>query len=223
MTASRLASEEATFPQSPAVSAGKVASLVKRIRYLRALLLHLAQGEPSYAHTLAPELRTLRRLLSELSPTQPPGLASSHPAPSVVAGDTAVGPTPVAELAGPLAAVPASTLDAYVPEAPAPQVGGNPPAGGVAVLGASASAPNAAGGAFAPSAAPQSPALLTNLSGFNGPSRSASAPGASTGTVGTLAAMCAVRVHVGLLSDRLSLVVLPWRLAVLRHRLERPG
>jgi hypothetical protein len=224
LTANRLASEEATLPQTPAISTRKVASLVKRIRYLRTLLLHLARVEPSFAHRLVPELRTLRRLLSELSASQSQHLAPNYRPASVMAAEGGVDPTPLTVLLGLRVAAPAPIPNEYVPEAGGPQGGGGSPASGVAVPVPSASAPQAAEGALAPSAAPQPPMLLPNLSISSGPSRSAGAAGPSSGSAaGTLAAICGFCLLLGLLPDRLTLIVLPWRLTVPRHRLERPG
>jgi len=208
---------------SPAAAAPEAVSLVKRIQHLRALLLRLSKLGPSYARRVAPELLILRNLLGELLPPEPQVNPPSYPASSLLAGYGAVGPAPVAGLSAPLGAVAtqAPILNEYVPEAAGSRVATASPASGVRSprVDTATSRPGAA------PAAPQAPALLMDVPVSTGSSSSASAAGAAAaGTAaGTLATLCAVCLFLGLLSDRLTLIVLPWRLAVLGHRLERPG
>jgi hypothetical protein len=172
---------------------------------------------------VAPELLILRNLLSELLPPESQVKAPTYPVSSLLAGYGAVGPAPVAGLSSPLGAVAAHApiLNEYVPEAAGSRIAPASPASGLTAPRADAarSRPGAT------SAPPQAPALLMDLPVSTGSSSGASAAGAAAaGTAaGTLATLCAVWLFLGLLSDRLTLIVLPWRLAVLGHRLERPG
>jgi hypothetical protein len=224
LTAS-LASAGKASPQSSATSNQAAATLTRRIRYVRSLLLHLARIDPSYARRLAPELRALRRLLSELSRAAV-RLQSTHDA--AASGGAAIGPpgpvttpqsssrfvwgpalTPTAHLV-----VVGAAQDAESSQSHAGTRSAN-------ALGTKAAIPTT----VSPSAAPQRARLLTHLGVSTGPSRSVSAASSgSTGSAtGTLVTMFAVCMCLGILFGRLALIVLPWRLAVLGHRLERPG
>jgi hypothetical protein len=205
-------------PQSPAAARRSVVSLVKRIRRLRALLLRLAQTEPSYARRLAPELLTLRLLLRELSSTQVHLATSAEPAPAHPLAGRARDATPVAVIPTPTLAPP--PVYRVVPVAAASPCAGESPATDVA-MGHADPATTHSGPT---SAAPQPPRLQTSLPASSGLLRSVSASGAPSGSgAGTLATRCRMCLPMGLLSGRLTLIVLPWRLAVLGHRLERPG
>ena len=207
----------------PAASAPEASSLINRIRHLRALLLRLTKLGPGYARRLAPELLILHRLLNELLPAQTSVNAPTYPALPIMAANGVVAPIPAAGVWGTLARASAQApgMNGYVPEAAGAQGRDHQPGSGVSPPDEDASKSPAG----ATSAAPQLPALLMDLTVSTGPSRSATAPGgASSGTAaGTLATLCAFCLFLGLLSGRLTLIVPPWRLAVLGHRLERPG
>lgn len=218
LTASRLATEDGAMPQSSAAARPSVVSLVKRIRRLRALLLRLARTEPSYARRLAPELLTLRLLLHELSSTQLHVAATTDPAPASSLVDRAPDATPVAVTPAPALASPAVTR--FVPVAAASPCVGESPVADVAMTHSDATTTHSG----PTSAAPRPPRLQTTLPASSGLLRSVSASGAPGGSgAGTLATRCRVCLPMGLLSGRLTLIVLPWRLAVMGHRLERPG
>jgi hypothetical protein len=203
----------------PASGAGRaVGSLINRIRHLRSLLAKLVRVDPSCAARLAPELRALHQLLNELLRRPTSSQVTRYVAPPGEAEISAVVVLARAEQ-GLFTPPPAAPI-AYIPIAGA----------GVNVEHSLSSGPfdspihgstsRLAGTEPTTESAP----LLTNLTISTGPSRSVTAAGASTsGAVGTLATRYAVRLSPRVLSGRLTVSVLPWWLAILRHRLERPG
>ncbi|MBV8220556.1 MAG: hypothetical protein JO325_18985 [Solirubrobacterales bacterium] len=213
LTAARLAAEESGSPQT-AQSAQEAASLAKRIKYVRQLLLLIARTNPSYARQLAPELRELRQLLHELSrratQTQVTPSAPSSGIPAFFA-------TSAGQPSAVLAAPPAMALSVPVPTVIArADIDAARPSGTVR-HGVSTS--------HTPGNSPaRRPLLLANPAAATGSatgvSASAAPAGAAAATLVTVSALC---LCLGLLAGRLTLIMLPWRLAVLGHRLERPG
>jgi hypothetical protein len=217
----RLESDAGAAPPSSAASQRAVASLVRRIRSLRAVLLRLARIDPGSAHRLAPELRTLHRLLTALLRREHLVRAlQSRPAAGGGAIDIS-GPTgagaPYGQAADPPAAPPGG-LDAS-PDTARQSMAGTPAPALDAPPRISSRTHSAA-----TSAAPRPEPFLTTLQVSTGPSRSVSATAAPTGAAaGALVTLCGMRLATGVVCSRLTLTVRPRRLNVRRHRLERPG
>jgi len=212
LTSIRLAAQSSLSVQPSTGSVPPVASLVKRIERLRHLLVDLSRIDPRSAHRLAPTLAALHALLSELlqmpghvNPLSPvlPGVT-----PDVAGGPVASWPAEPAIVAS---AAPTSAQATGMPRQMGPRLVSDPE------RHLSRNRPFT-------SSRRGSADLPLNVLPAGGPSSSMGAPGSSAGTgAGTLASTSVVILLLGLLSGRLALVVRPRRLAVLRHRLERPG
>jgi len=213
---------EGTRSRSPAHDSRRaVASLVRRIQLLRRLLVHLARIDPSHARSVAPALGALDRLLAELLHAQIP--ISAHdlrrgPGPDGRGGP--VGGIALAEPPGSPIAPPAVTPTSRLWMATATLAADR----GQALDRATGRHDASARPPTFKSAAQRQDSLLTTFVALSGPSGNVGAGGTSAGTgAGVLVNLCAVCLLLGLLADRLTFAVLPWRLAVVGYRLERPG
>jgi hypothetical protein len=218
LTAERLASEKSASPGTSGGSGPAVSALVMRIRYVRSLLVKLARIDPSYAARLLREARALDLLLDDLlgGPT-----AVQLPPNSAPSGETelgAVGRFTVPD--HPRVTVERAAATGYISIVGTPHDVDDAPS----AVGASEATNSSAHRHTSSAPAEESAQLLTTLTVSTGPSRSMSAAGTSTGAAaGALAMMCTVGRGPGMSSGRLKLAALPWQLAVLGHRLERPG
>ena len=216
-TSMRLTAHSGFPVQASPGSVPPATSLVKRIEALRRLLAELARIDPRYAHRLAPTLAVLESLLAKLRHMQYAANPLS-PVPAAATPDTDGAPVPSWPLGtGTSLAATGTVTAAPLTSAQPMETAGR--AGSQSVSGTEHQLrPNPR------SASTNSTEEPVDLLPAGGPSPSVGAPGSGAGTgAGTLATTSVVILLLGLLSGRLGLVVLPRRLAVFRHRLERPG